>query len=286
MNVKIINFNDMSTYLVPVDFSKTADHAAKYAARLSWAMNDAKIILLNAYYVSEYESILPTPDLIVTTDDHIADEIIRRRDALTRLKEKLLEINPNADIELSLTRETILRSIIDRVNVEPIDLIIIGSNGKKAKEESDIGSNAIKISKASPVPVLVVPPKADYQSIRKVILACDFKKVKEVIPMHALKNILSKHAIELLVLNINSGNPVDSDEAHFLHDMLKDFNPQYHYAEHPDTIKGIVKFAKAEEAQLLIALPKKYSFFENLLHQSVSQKLTIKSHVPVLLLKD
>lgn len=286
MNVKIINFNDMSTYLVPVDFSKTADHAAKYAARLSWAMNDAKIILLNAYYVSEYESILPTPDLIVTTDDHIADEIIRRRDALTRLKEKLLEINPNADIELSLTRETILRSIIDRVNVEPIDLIIIGSNGKKAKEESDIGSNAIKISKASPVPVLVVPPKADYQSIRKVILACDFKKVKEVIPMHALKNILSKHAIELLVLNINSGNPVDSDEAHFLHDMLQDFNPQYHYAEHPDTIKGIVKFAKVEEAQLLIALPKKYSFFENLLHQSVSQKLTIKSHVPVLLLKD
>ncbi|WP_421940674.1 universal stress protein [Pedobacter sp.] len=276
----------MSTYLVPVDFSKTADHAAKYAARLSWAMNDAKIILLNAYYVSEYESILPTPDLIVTTDDHIADEIIRRRDALTRLKEKLLEINPNADIELSLTRETILRSIIDRVNEEPIDLIIIGSNGKKAKEESDIGSNAIKVSKASPVPVLVVPPKADYQSIRKVILACDFKKVKEVIPMHALKNILSKHAIELLVLNINSGNPVDSDEAHFLHDMLKDFNPQYHYAEHPDMIKGIVKFAKAEEAQLLIALPKKYSFFENLLHQSVSQKLTIKSHVPVLLLKD
>jgi nucleotide-binding universal stress UspA family protein len=276
----------MSTYLVPVDFSKTADHAAKYAARLSWAMNDAKIILLNAYYVSEYESILPTPDLIVTTDEHIADEIKRRRDALEKLKGKLLEINPHAAIEISLTRETILRSIIDRVNLEPIDLIIIGSNGKKAKEESDIGSNAIKVSKASPVPVLVVPPKADYQSIRKAILACDFKKVQEVIPMQALKNILSKHTIALLVLNINSGHQVDADEEHFLYDMLKDFSPTYHYAEHPDTIKGIVKFAKAEEAQLLIALPKKYSFFENLLHQSVSQKLTIKSHIPVLLLKD
>ena len=55
----------MSTYLVPVDFSKTADHAAKYAARLSFAMTNSKIILLNAYYVSAYESILPTPDLIV-----------------------------------------------------------------------------------------------------------------------------------------------------------------------------------------------------------------------------
>ncbi|WP_029275352.1 universal stress protein [Pedobacter borealis] len=276
----------MSTYLVPVDFSNTADHAAQYAARLSFAMTNSKIILLNAYYVSEYESILPTPDLIVTTDVHIADEITRRLEALEKLKVKMLEINPKAEIEIYLTRETLLRSIIDRVNREEIELIIIGSNGKKAKDESDIGSNAIKISKSSPVPVLVVPPKADYQSIRKAILACDFKKVKEVIPMHALKNILSKHALELLVLNINSGDVIDLKEEHFLHEMLKDFSPAYHYADHPDTIKGIVKFAKSEEAQLIIALPKKYSFFESLLHESVSQKLTIKSHVPVLLLKD
>ena len=276
----------MSTYLVPVDFSNTADHAAQYAGRLSFAMTNSKIILLNAYYVSAYESILPTPDLIVTTDVHIADEIARRLEALEKLKVKMLEINPKAEIEVYLTRETILRSIIDRVNREEIELIIIGSNGKKAKDESDIGSNAIKISKSSPVPVLVVPPKADYQSIRKAILACDFKKVKEVIPMHALKNILSKHALELLVLNINSGDVIDLKEEHFLHEMLKDFSPAYHYADHPDAIKGIVKFAKSEEAQLIIALPKKYSFFESLLHESVSQKLTIKSHVPVLLLKD
>lgn len=276
----------MSNYLVPVDFSKTADHAAKYAARLSFAMANAKIILLNAYYVSTYESILPTPDLIVTTDEHIADETKRRLEALEKLKLKMLEINPDAEIEVSLTRETILRSIINRVNKEEIDLIIIGSNGKKAKDESDISSNAIKISKSSPVPVLVVPPKADYHSIRKAVLACDFKKVKEVVPMQALKNILSKHALKLLVLNINSGQAIDLQEEHLLHDMLKDFSPDYHYADHPDTIKGIVKFAKSEEAQLIIALPKKYSFFESLLHESVSQKLTIKSHVPVLLLKD
>lgn len=276
----------MSTYLIPVDFSKTANHAAKYAARLSWAMENSKIILLNAYYVSDYEMLLPTPDLLVTTDDRIAEEITKRREALDHLKSKLLEINPKADIEVSLSRETILRSIIEIVNRQPIDLIIIGSNGKKAKDESDIGSNAIKISKSSPVPVLVVPPKAEYQSIRKAILACDFKKVKEAIPMNALKDILSKHALELLVLNINSGEKIDVDEDHFLHDMLRDFSPSYHYSDHPDTIKGIVQFAKAEEAQIIIALPKKYSFFESLLHESVSHRLTIKSHIPVLLLKD
>lgn len=224
--------------------------------------------------------------MIITTDENIADEITKRLEALEKLKSKMLEINPMAEIEVALSRETLLRSIIDRVNREEIEVIIIGSNGKKAKDESDIGSNAIKISKSSPVPVLVVPPKADYQSIRKAILACDFKKVKEVVPMQALKNILNKHALTLLVLNINSGHAVSLQEEQILHEMLKDFSPSYHYADHPDTIKGIVKFAKNEEAQLIIALPKKYSFFEGLLHESVSQRLTIKSHVPVLLLKD
>lgn len=276
----------MSTYLLPVDFSKTAEHAAKYAAKLSRTMSNYKLILLNAYYVSEFESILPTPDMLVTTDEQIAKETEKRLAALEKLKNKLLEINPMAEVEISLTRKTILRSIVERINQEEIDLIIIGSNGKKAKDESDIGSNAIIISKASPVPVLVVPPKTEYQSIRKVILACDFKKVKEIIPVHSLKNILSKHAIELLVLNINSGHTIDAREQQFLHDMLKDYSPAYHYSDHPDTIKGIVKFAKTADAQLIIALPKKYSFFQNLLHESVSQKLTIKSHVPVLLLKD
>lgn len=273
-------------YLVPIDFSKTAEHAAKYAARLSYSTNNAKIILLNSYYVSTYESILPTPDMVITTEEHIADEIKRRMDALATLRLKLLEINAQADITVSLSRETILRSIIEQIDQEPIDLIIIGSNGKKTKEESDIGSNTIKIAKLSPVPVLVVPPKADYQSIRKAVMACDFKKVKEVIPLHALNDILRKHALELFVLNIENGHPVDTEERHFLQDMLKDFSPTYHYANHADTIKGVVKFTKEVDAQLIIALPKKYSFFQGLLHQSISQKLTIKSHVPVLLLKN
>lgn len=276
----------MSTYLVPIDFSKTAEHAAKYAARLSYSTNHAKIILLNAYYVSEYESILPTPDLIVTTEDRIADEIKRRLVALKALRLKLLEINAQAEITISLSRKTILRSIIEQTDQEQIDLIIIGSNGKKAKDESDIGSNTIKISKSSPVPVLVVPPKADYQSIRKAVLACDFKKVREVIPMHALKYILKKHTLELLVLNIENGQPADTEEKHFLQDMLKDFSPTYHYANHADTIKGVVKFTKETNAQLIIALPKEYSFFQRLMHQSISQKLTINSPVPVLLLKN
>ncbi|MDB5114715.1 MAG: hypothetical protein JWQ79_207, partial [Mucilaginibacter sp.] len=52
-----------------------------------------------------------------------------------------------------------------------------------------------------------------------------------------------------------------------------------------DVINGILHFAADNDAQLVIALPHKYSFFQSLLHNSVSQKLAENAAVPVLLLK-
>ena len=42
----------MKTYIVPVDFSATAVHAAEYAALLSKQTDVTKIVLLHSYFVS------------------------------------------------------------------------------------------------------------------------------------------------------------------------------------------------------------------------------------------
>ncbi|NNU33027.1 universal stress protein [Mucilaginibacter sp. S1162] len=67
--------------------------------------------------------------------------------------------------------------------------------------------------------------------------------------------------------------------------MLAPYNPQYSYVNNPDVINGILKFAADNDTQLVIALPHKYSFFQSLLHDSVSQQLAANAAVPVLLLK-
>jgi hypothetical protein len=51
----------MKTILLPVDFSAASNNAARYAAELSAfpEYQIGRIILLNSYYVSIYEQILP-----------------------------------------------------------------------------------------------------------------------------------------------------------------------------------------------------------------------------------
>jgi hypothetical protein len=122
-------------------------------------------------------------------------------------------------------------------------------------------------------------------------MACDFNKVKDTVPLEPLKRLLKRHDVELQVVNIDreakhkNTDPEQLAEETVLHDMLKEYHPRYYYNKESDIINGILDFAKGHHAQMVIALPHKYSFFQSLLHSSVSQQLTVHSAVPVLLLK-
>jgi len=54
----------MRTYLIPTDFSSSSVAAAHYAAQLSTQTGATKLILLHAYYVSTFESVLPSTEFM------------------------------------------------------------------------------------------------------------------------------------------------------------------------------------------------------------------------------
>src|ERR1700741_5049524 len=104
----------MKTYIVPVDFSTTSVHAAEYAAMLSKHTNVTRIVLLHSYYISVYQSVLPTPDMVILTDDDIEVEAEEKLKLLKRLKTKLLGLVRNGvEIDIKVSRATLMRSIIE-----------------------------------------------------------------------------------------------------------------------------------------------------------------------------
>ena len=282
----------MKTYIVPIDFSATSVHAAEYAAQLSKQTDVARIILLHSYYISVYQSVLPTPDMVIISEEDIETETEVKLKELQHLRHKLLKlVRDGVKVDIEVSRETLTRSIIESISDENASLIILGSNGMDSDSNSHVGTNAINISKLSPVPVVVVPPACCYEPVQRVVMACDFQKIKETFPLEPLQRLLIRHDVELLVVNIDKqAKHRDADlqqqaEESVLHKMLKEYHPKYYYNESDDVINGILNFAKNHHAQLVIALPHKYSFFQSLLHTSVSEGLTVHSAVPVLLLK-
>lgn len=282
----------MKTYLVPIDFSHASTHAAEFAAELSKQTNVEHIVLLNAYYVSEIETMLPSPDMVQLLEEQVEQEAAKRIKKLEHLKHKLSKlVREGVEISVHLNRSHLLRAVIENVETKNADLVILGSKGNTSKSDSQIGGHVVKISKASPVPVIVVPPAYNFESIKRVVVACDFDKVKETVPLEALKRLLDRKKYELLVVNIDkesrhlAGDAERMAEETALYGMLKQYNPKYSYVNNTNVINGILQFATDNNAQLVIALPHKYSFFQSLLHDSVSQQLAESAAVPVLLLK-
>ncbi len=284
----------MKTYLVPVDFSDAAFNAANFAAQLSHQSDVSTIILMNAYYISPYETMLPNPDMVMLREEEIEEEAKNRITQLNKLKHKLSKIvREGVEIITRLNRTHLLRAVVDVIEEQDADLVILGSIGNSTVREGrpGIGNHVIKISKLSPAPVIVVPPGYHYHLINEAVIACDFKKVKENIPMAFLHKLLGKQAIKLLVLNVDTEgkhagkDPEQLAEESALHDMLKAFKPKYFYENHADVLTGILDFAKEQKAQMVIALPHNYSFLRSLLHSSISQQLAKNSTIPVMLLK-
>jgi len=283
----------MRTYLVPIDFSQASINAAEFAAELSKQTNVEYIVLLNAYYVSPIETMLPNPDMVQLMEEEVEAEAAERIKKLEYLQHKLQKIvREGVEISVHLNRSHLLRAVVENVSAKNADLVILGSKGNTSKTDVEIGGHVVRISKASPVPVIVVPPKYNFKTIKKVVVACDFDKVKETVPLDSLKRLLDKKKFELLVVNIDkesrhlSGDAERRAEETALYSMLKQYHPKYSYVNNTDVINGILEFATDNDAQLVIALPHKYSFFQSLLHDSVSQQLAATASVPVLLLKE
>jgi nucleotide-binding universal stress UspA family protein len=284
----------MKTYLVPVDFSDAAFNAADFAAQLSHQSDVTTIILMNAYYISPYETMLPNPDMVMISEYEIEESVKDRISQLEKLKDLLSkQVREGVQIVVRLNRSHLLRAVVDVIALDHADMVIIGSIGNSTVREGTvgIGDHVIKISKASPVPVIVVPPAYRYSRIDEAVIACDFRKVKESYPLDALQKLLSKRAIKLLVVNVDASHkqtiadPEQLAKETALHNALEKYHPQYYSQSNPNIISGILNFATEHKAQIIIALPHTYSFLQSIMHNSISQQLAKNSTIPVLLLK-
>lgn len=271
----------MKTIIVPTDFSETAYNAARYAIGLAEQTGASRILLYHAY-----ELIVPIPDLptavpMVNMDDLKAASI----DGLEKMKSLLSPALP-AGVTLDFRADNhLLAANIDQVcKDEQADLIIMGITGGSQLEEILVGSNTVDVVKNSNFPVIVVPTQASFRPIRKVVFACDLRKVAKTTRKDVLHMVLDIFKPELHVLNIQKEGRehIRPEENQELDNMLHNYNPQYHFVDHPNTVEGITAFAEKEAADLLLIIPKKHGLFDSIFKRSTTSRIAFNTHIPLL----
>ena len=278
-----MNFPDKDL-LILTDFSDVALNAAMYAATLSRMWNTPNILL---YYSGYIPSAIDIP-----LEDPMREEREwkRNEERLKGLKTKMeLLTNEQTTVNIRIDERPLELAVEELCKTASFGLVVMGIKGKNRLEQTLVGSNTITVAQTCQLPLLIVPEEAIFDQISKVVFAAELKEVATTIPYQTINSFVQSVNAKLLVLNVDKYeehrfNPDTKAEEAVLMSRFGE-EATYHYSDQGDVAAGITRFAAEHGVDLIIAVPKKYGFFEGLFHRRLTEKMAYHTHIPLLLLK-
>ena len=244
----------MKKMLVLVDGSTPSANAADYAAGLARETGFDEVVLMANLFVPLFEQVVPSPDMIQVGAADIQDRMAHEQAHLRELKTAIGQKLPSpVTVRSVIGDKPLLRAVLEVVEEEAPSLVVIGSGNRILGEDCSIARHLIALARVIPVPVLVVPPEAHFRPIVEALVeaATDITAgIKDAFtglfgPVSLIRRPLDKK----------------------------------------DVLKGVLRDAAGTRVQLIIALPRKHSFFYQLTHQNIMHGVVMNSTLPILIWK-
>lgn len=148
-----------TTILVPLDGSETAEAALEEARRLA-ALCKARVRLLHVLDMAALSDGFENAQAYVETTRPLAMK--QAGEILERARESLVKSGLEADTEIEEAIGTrVSDAIVARAGACKADIIVMGTHGRRGVGRLLMGSDAERVARTSPVPVMLVrhPPE-------------------------------------------------------------------------------------------------------------------------------
>lgn len=261
----------MTTVIVPIDFSQTSLHAARYAAQLLTGHYGLTMILYHSYS-KPAEAAYATQMLESIKTNLMNDHIVK------------MEILAHEEADFVDGLEKAARH-------RKADLVIMGITGKSAIAQVLFGSNTLKMAERKVCPVLIVPEQASFSPVKNVMLTSDFKSTVQTTPSVPIKNFLDVFKPQLHIVNVDKDHYISltdnyEKEKQEMKQMFADYNPEFYFMRLYDVDEAINLFAESRNIDLIIAIQKNRSFIDKLLSGSRTKTLSYHSKMPILVMHE
>lgn len=276
----------IDSILIPTDFSELSESALKIGVAIA-KRQKAKITLLHVIdrfaYLQPAEVFIPEVKL---SPDHIAE-----------IKERMSKISNRMLIDTGVTVEG---EILDGQPSEVIcsyafkkkfSLIVMGTHGTSGVKEFFIGSEAFRVVKNAPCPVLTVPGNWQKTYFEKVLLPIRLKPGAIEKYFYA-RPIIEKNNSELFLLGLSDKKSPDELKKIVslidrLRSQLQNDNVDFRtiYCPSEDFTKTVTETAKQSQIDLIILTANLDYNFKAYFVGPFSQQIVNHSPIPVLSIK-
>jgi nucleotide-binding universal stress UspA family protein len=274
----------MKTILVPTDFSPSANNAAKYAIEIAQQVK-ANVKLCNAIKVPA-ESVLAAQVAWPLEDiESLKEASLAELNYLTIFLEDKMhnsgQFKPH--IQHSTGIGNVTDYIRDLVNDDDIDLVIMGMSGANIFSRLVLGSNSRELIDKADFPLLLIPKGYTYNPIKKIGFATDLSN-SDINTLHSLANFARCFNAEILISHVSQIPEQDQKQIDtFLSEVTckVDYpNIYYRNLQSNGVNNGLEWLTEMGQIDVLVMMHCNQSLFNN----SFTQKLAVKSKVPLMVL--
>lgn len=263
----------MKRILFPTDFSDTAKNALQYAVGLAEAL-DARIHLMHVSSLSVDEASKIHPNRIGERIDQL------KGNAAQKLKDLAAGFNPDlfegfrVDYGFFAAQE-----IIDAARKEQFDLIVMGTKGVRNAIERLLGSTTSNTMMNSHCPVMAIPDGAVYHPVKRIAYATDFHPNDH----HGVKKLMPfKKALSASILFVHVDPETSAESIETVAVTAKAPFSDFYIVNNPSVSEGLEAFIQQKDIQILALFVPRRRLWERLFHTSISKKLALHSHTPLL----
>lgn len=278
----------MKTLLIPVDFSATTANMLRYIADFSRDFPIENVVLLKVFPMSLWAKLYPSPDFIQLTDENVDDLRLQTEEKFVSLSEDFQSrVSKNTKVDVFFATEDLLSTVAYFLEKKTPELIAIGNALEDDETEATMKEFIVPIAQMSKVPLLLIPDHVAYRSIVRVVLPTSFVNLERLLSFRKLAKSQTWLKADILVLNVDNKHrhdEIEPDDEELIRRYLEGFRYQLHYTYGDDIPEEIIQFTIQQEAQLILALPGKHSFFYYMAHKSVARSYALNARFPILVL--
>jgi nucleotide-binding universal stress UspA family protein len=259
----------MKNILIPFDFSEESINALKYA--IEFAGND-KTLKLHLLHVSG------------TPMEKGAEEKLQQK-----FRDLIMQYKGSNVPEILFTLKTgeLTKTIVEIRKNKGVDLVIMGTKGAETGENHVTQTSKFVLD--ADLPVLVIPLNYEFK-LNKILLALGEAEMDDTSTLNILLEVSRSSNAEVHVLTVaknkeNQGySEADESNENTLQYYLEKFYSHHSFSENEDIVQGIDDYIKKNNMDMLAIMPNTHSKDSKPSKGKLTQVLTLKSNIPVLVL--
>ncbi|MCB9447355.1 MAG: universal stress protein [Flavobacteriales bacterium] len=264
----------MKTIILPTDFSACSDQAVEYAIGL-FGKTATRFLLIHVYQIP-----LTYPSAVIP-----GLEILKEK-AEQDLQKKAEELKGRIGAELvcQAYEGDVVDAIARLAKKEEGAMVVMGSHGMSPMRELLVGSHAVECIRHLPCPVIIVPEKAEIHSPEKILFASDAETEGGVDAPDALAAFARHFDARLTVVHVNEKSmaSVQSATHATLGKVYEGLKVEFREAAGDDVSEVIERVADETGAHLIAMVAHHRKLMERIFHKSVTRKVAISTHIPLI----